>query len=154
MKTRVNSLLIGIGDLHGHYPALEQLLGALQESHRIFDGRTPDRLRRGVKLVFTGDFIDRGDQALAIIARLQRLSFTILVSVVSTSFATSGAPSINGNSAFSISRVFIPTSSPIPMESSHCNTRWHGEDRPRFPTSQSRPWKRCLATRTLSEPLL
>lgn len=63
-------LLVGIGDLHGHLPALEQLLGALDGRHGILDG---EGLRAGVTIVLTGDYIDRGSQGLAVIDRLRRL---------------------------------------------------------------------------------
>ncbi len=67
-------LLIAIGDLHGHYPALVALLDALQKHHGIFDGSDADALAPGVTLVFTGDYIDRGNQALKIISRLSELA--------------------------------------------------------------------------------
>jgi len=70
----MNNLIVGIGDLHGHYRALERLLDALQEKYGIFREGSPDRLREGVQLVFTGDYIDRGRHALRIIDRLQRLA--------------------------------------------------------------------------------
>ncbi len=66
-------LVVGIGDLHGHYPSLERLLDSLQSAYHIFRPREPDRLRSGVTLVFTGDYIDRGDNALGIIDRLRSL---------------------------------------------------------------------------------
>lgn len=70
----MNNLIIGIGDLHGHYRALERLLDALQKKCGIFRESSPDRLREGVHLIFTGDYIDRGRHALRIIDRLQRLA--------------------------------------------------------------------------------
>jgi hypothetical protein len=66
-------LIVGIGDLHGHYPALEHLLDGLHSTYHIFRPHEPDRLRRDVTLVFTGDYIDRGDDALGIIDRLRTL---------------------------------------------------------------------------------
>jgi hypothetical protein len=67
--------VIAIGDLHGHYPALEALLDALAERHRIFvSGGSAEKLAPGVSLVLTGDYIDRGTSALDIIARLRRLA--------------------------------------------------------------------------------
>jgi len=72
-SSTITQQLIAIGDLHGHYPALERLLDRLDKDLGIFDLREPDRLRRGVKMVFTGDYIDRGDRALELIERLQRL---------------------------------------------------------------------------------
>ncbi|MEK6629109.1 MAG: metallophosphoesterase [Acidobacteriota bacterium] len=70
----MNNVIIGIGDLHGHYRALERILDALQEKCGVFGAGSPDRLRTGVQLVFTGDYIDRGRHALRIIDRLQRLA--------------------------------------------------------------------------------
>ncbi len=66
-------LIVGIGDLHGHYPALERLLESLQSTYLIFRPHELDRLRSGVTLVFTGDYIDRGDNALGIIDQLRTL---------------------------------------------------------------------------------
>ncbi len=66
-------LIVGIGDLHGHYPALKRLLDSLRSRYLIFRPYEPDRLRSGVMLVFTGDYIDRGDDALGIIDRLRTL---------------------------------------------------------------------------------
>ena len=70
----MSTLVIGIGDLHGHYQALKQILDSLDEKYSVFQDRLPDRLRPDVKLVFTGDYIDRGRHGLAIIERLQRLA--------------------------------------------------------------------------------
>ena len=66
--------LIGIGDLHGHSRALERILRSLHGKYAIFRQDQPDRLQRDVKLVFTGDYIDRGRHGLAIIERLRRLA--------------------------------------------------------------------------------
>ena len=68
-----SQLLIAIGDLHGHYPALEALLSALERRGGVFGEAGSDRLAPGVTLVFTGDNIDRGANALAVIERLKRL---------------------------------------------------------------------------------
>jgi hypothetical protein len=70
------SLLVAIGDLHGHYPALEALLSALERRGDVFRGSGSDRLAPGVTLVFTGDYIDRGSSALSVIGRLRRLQDT------------------------------------------------------------------------------
>ena len=43
----MNNLVIGIGDLHGHYRALERILEALQEKCGIFRESSPDRLLEG-----------------------------------------------------------------------------------------------------------
>ncbi len=72
-KSTSMRLVIAIGDLHGHYPALERLLESLQSTYLIFRPHELDRLRPGVTLVFTGDYIDRGDDALGIIDRLRSL---------------------------------------------------------------------------------
>lgn len=70
----MKNLIIAIGDLHGHYLALERILDALQEKYGVFGTDTQDQLCPGVQLVFTGDYIDRGRHALRIIDRLQRLA--------------------------------------------------------------------------------
>lgn len=69
--TRTADLLAAIGDLHGHAPALDRLLAALDRRHAILakDGS----LREGVRLVFTGDYIDRGTGGLAVIERIERI---------------------------------------------------------------------------------
>ncbi|MBS3169916.1 serine/threonine protein phosphatase [Candidatus Woesearchaeota archaeon] len=67
------SLLIGIGDLHGHFPALQCLLEELEEKYAIFSNAPYFELRQGVELVFTGDYIDRGRQNLTVIETLMRL---------------------------------------------------------------------------------
>jgi hypothetical protein len=69
----MSSFLIAVGDLHGHYQALDRILNALHERYGVFQDVRSDRLRRGVRLVVTGDYIDRGRHALRIIERLQRL---------------------------------------------------------------------------------
>lgn len=70
----VKTLTIAIGDLHGHYLALERILDALQGKCHVFAEGAQDRLLPGVQLVFTGDYIDRGRHALRIIDRLRRLA--------------------------------------------------------------------------------
>lgn len=69
-----NRLLIGIGDLHGHYPALETLLESLQQEYHVFSNPSTLQLEEGVTFVFTGDYIDRGNQALKIIETLQKMA--------------------------------------------------------------------------------
>lgn len=66
-------LVVAIGDLHGHKPALDVLLAALDRRHRILDHATGG-LRHGVTLVTTGDYVDRGSDALGIIERLRELA--------------------------------------------------------------------------------
>jgi calcineurin-like phosphoesterase family protein len=72
---RSNKIVVAIGDLHGHYPALDRLLADLRR-YDLFEHSDPDKLRRGVTLVFTGDYIDRGDHALAIIEKLRKIGAT------------------------------------------------------------------------------
>ena len=64
-------LLIGIGDLHGHLPALETILQGLETKLGIL---SPDgKLASHAKIVFTGDYIDRGLQSLAVIEKVMGL---------------------------------------------------------------------------------
>jgi len=70
----MKNLIIAVGDLHGHYLALERILDALQEKYGVFLDGGRDRLRAGVQFVFTGDYIDRGRHALKIIDRLQGMA--------------------------------------------------------------------------------
>lgn len=71
-KQAKNELVIGIGDLHGHYPALEILLEGLQEKYHIFSGDFA--LWKGISIIFTGDYIDRGDSALKIIGTIKQIA--------------------------------------------------------------------------------
>jgi hypothetical protein len=68
---KTESILIGIGDLHGYYPALSRLLETIDEEYAIFESE--DKLRPGVKIKTTGDYIDRNNQALRIINRIKKL---------------------------------------------------------------------------------
>lgn len=71
-KTKAyQKLVIGIGDLHGHYPALKVLMEELQKKYDIFSG---DKLRDNVQLVFTGDYIDRGKFNRQVLERMIELS--------------------------------------------------------------------------------
>lgn len=70
---REEPLLIGIGDLHGHFPALQCLLEKLDREYAIFRDVLTFKLRDGIELVFTGDYIDRGEQNLKVIKTLMRL---------------------------------------------------------------------------------
>ena len=67
-------MIVAIGDLHGHYRALERILDALHRTHSIWRDGDPNQLFEDVQLVFTGDYIDRGRHALEIIERLMRLA--------------------------------------------------------------------------------
>ncbi len=69
-----SDLMVGIGDLHGHYPALETLFDRLGDSYDIFEDRGRLLLRKNVTFIFTGDYIDRGHNALQIISTLQKIS--------------------------------------------------------------------------------
>ncbi len=73
----MNSLIIAIGDLHGHYRALERLLDAVQKRYGIFSAGGEDRLRPGVQFVFTGDYIDRGRHALGIMVCNQDTGYIV-----------------------------------------------------------------------------
>lgn len=66
-------LLIGIGDLHGHYPALETLLRGLDREYSIFYKNNKSKVKKNIKIVFTGDYIDRGSSSLKIIEQLSEL---------------------------------------------------------------------------------
>lgn len=69
----MDELLIGVGDLHGHVVALRKLLLSLQQRRRIFLDLGSLTLSPGVKMVFTGDYIDRGNKSLEIIEMLMKL---------------------------------------------------------------------------------
>ena len=56
----MENIVIGIGDLHGHYPALDALMKSLHGQYDIFSDSSSLRLKDNVELVFTGDYIDRG----------------------------------------------------------------------------------------------
>ena len=71
---RMNKLIVAIGDLHGHYRALERILDALQGRGDVFGEGGQAQLLPGVQFVFTGDYIDRGRHALRIIDRLRSLA--------------------------------------------------------------------------------
>jgi hypothetical protein len=68
---KTEPILIGIGDLHGYYPALSRLLESIDEEYAIFEKE--NKLRPGVKIDLTGDYIDRNNQALKIINRIKKL---------------------------------------------------------------------------------
>lgn len=65
------TILAAIGDLHGHAPALDALLAALERRGGFF--AAPGRLEPGAKLILTGDYVDRGGSGLAVIERLREL---------------------------------------------------------------------------------
>lgn len=66
-------MIIGIGDLHGHFPALQAILESCQLEYGIFSDRECLVLRPDVKMVFTGDYIDRGHQNIPVIGTVMDL---------------------------------------------------------------------------------
>ncbi len=66
-------LLFGVGDLHGHYPALNSLLVAMDGYYNIFEDDNPAKLKPDTAIVFMGDYIDRGNQALKIIEMVKAM---------------------------------------------------------------------------------
>ena len=64
-------VVIGIGDIHSHSPALCKLLDGLDEEYDIFTEKNV--LSPHVELVFTGDYIDRGNSGLPVVERLMEL---------------------------------------------------------------------------------
>ncbi|MGV8142805.1 MAG: metallophosphoesterase [Candidatus Pacearchaeota archaeon] len=74
LPLREYELFIGIGDLHGHYPALRALMRSLHQRYAIFQDTQTLQLRPGVGAGQTGDKIDRGDQNLKVIDSHIRLS--------------------------------------------------------------------------------
>jgi hypothetical protein len=66
-------IIVAVGDLHGHYPALEALFDALDKVYHIFTNRAELMLDPRVNYASTGDNIDRGDQALKIFADYRKL---------------------------------------------------------------------------------
>ena len=66
-------LLVAIGDIHGAHDALENLLAALHHDLGLFTDATAHQLRPGARLVFTGDYIDRGPDSRRVLARLMEM---------------------------------------------------------------------------------
>jgi hypothetical protein len=66
-------LLIGIGDLHGHLKALNAILDGCHDRYRIFSDRDRLKLRPGVQIDITGDFIDRGNQNIPVVETVMAL---------------------------------------------------------------------------------
>ena len=75
MRSRVirTNILIGIGDIHGHYTALESLLDALHGKYDIFLDRENLKLNDNIEMELTGDFIDRGSQNRKVVETAIRL---------------------------------------------------------------------------------
>lgn len=59
--------IYAVGDLHGRYDLLRDMLKRIVED---FEGRRDDRR---LKVVFLGDYIDRGDQSREVLETLKRL---------------------------------------------------------------------------------
>ena len=68
---QIDPLTIGIGDLHGHLPALDALLASLDATYGIFC--SPGRIAPHIQLVFTGDYIDRGEQSRQVLEAVMEL---------------------------------------------------------------------------------
>jgi hypothetical protein len=64
-------IIIAIGDLHGHYPALKSLFACLNKKYDLIENGI---IRKNALMISTGDSIDRGDQALKIIDYFMHLS--------------------------------------------------------------------------------
>jgi hypothetical protein len=61
----MQKILIGIGDIHGEAEKLKLILSSLDSTYKIMQKEL--KLREGVDIVFTGDYIDRGDDSLGVI---------------------------------------------------------------------------------------
>jgi len=59
--------VIGIGDFHGHLPAMEELFRGLHKQYGIFKDFKELVLKPGVRIDINGDRIDRGNEGLKII---------------------------------------------------------------------------------------
>lgn len=66
--------IFAIGDIHGRYDLLDNLLNILQDYHHL--NLTQD------KLIFMGDYIDRGPQSLQVLEKLNELQHLYLENVV------------------------------------------------------------------------
>jgi hypothetical protein len=64
-------IFAGIGDLHGHYRALEDLLYELNDKYLLFNDN--GCIRENAQIVFTGDYIDRGNEGLRIIEKIIKM---------------------------------------------------------------------------------
>lgn len=65
-------LIVAIGDLHGHYSALTSLIESLNKQYDLID--SDNRIRDDAVLISTGDSIDRGTDALSILAQFITLT--------------------------------------------------------------------------------
>ena len=66
-------VLFAIGDIHGNYDALQSILQTLQSRHQIFTDSGMESLADHVTLVFTGDYVDRGPDAIKALDYLARM---------------------------------------------------------------------------------
>ena len=66
-------VLFAIGDIHGNFDALQSILGTLQSRHQIFTDSGMETLADHVTLVFTGDYVDRGPDAIKVLDYLARM---------------------------------------------------------------------------------
>lgn len=67
-KVRATARVYAIGDIHGRYDLMMALLAKIiDDAHTFCDGRS-------VRLVFLGDYIDRGDHSAEVLEALKRLS--------------------------------------------------------------------------------
>jgi Mor family transcriptional regulator len=63
-------VLFAIGDIHGAYHAIEEILETLDQRYKIFTDENKCVLADHVTLVFTGDYVDRGEHAIQALNRL------------------------------------------------------------------------------------
>jgi len=69
----LEDVLIGIGDIHGHYPALTRLIEDLDVQYGLFPNQD-GVLRDNASIVFIGDYIDRGEDSFKVIQGVMKLS--------------------------------------------------------------------------------
>jgi serine/threonine protein phosphatase 1 len=63
-RVAASERVYAVGDIHGRIDLLERMLALIAaDSAACSDGRRP-------RLVFLGDYIDRGDESRAVLARL------------------------------------------------------------------------------------
>lgn len=65
----IDRLTYAVGDIHGRADLLEQLIDRIQEDSELSNEPTP-------RVVFLGDYIDRGDQSAQVLERLSGLTST------------------------------------------------------------------------------
>ena len=74
-------MVVAIGDLHGHLPAVESLFDGLHKRYGLFTNRRDLALRPKIKLQFTGDYINKGSYNREVIDRMIRIKTNNPVSV-------------------------------------------------------------------------